>query len=358
MKIVDSDHIVGAMVVSGRTDGLPPGITKPVKPSELWYEANKDKILEELSSLTDEQRREVLKAESKDKDEEAKAEAEEADTAQNEVPLFFLARMVGTKRYEKLPESEKQELEKRAAASLEEFERQVEEYRKENPPSGEQVMVASQQGFMSRIDVDSVPVVDKKGAPKGVRVVKLKGRDHISSISFLGADDVADDQEAEAAQPGASTGAAPGNAPEGESAEPEAEGPSPMDEEPAEPSEPEEKKKAATPRKKGKSASAMSLPNTPPTNQQASHSDGLAAASLLDTPMESPGRRIRGKRPASDIALSPSVDDRSVARPSLARNAAAAPGRGRGRGVASVRKTLGKRSLAPSTLRLTQPAFD
>lgn len=214
-------------------------------------------------------------------------------------------------------------------------------------------MVASRGGFISRVMVNSVPVIEKKGVAKGIRVVKIKGKDYLSSISMLSAaDDVVDENAVAEAAASAAAAAAVATA---------------MEVEPLEESSPmEEAEEEAVPQAQSpkKLMPKRALPSTPPTNRKASHSDGLAAAAMLDTPMESPGRRIRGKRPASDVGVSPSVDDRSVARPSLARQSSdtasaqsrGAGGRGRGRGVASVRKALGKRTLG--TLRLTQPSFE
>merc|ERR1719502_2068496 len=102
---------------------------------------------------------------------------------------------MGEAKYRELPESEKAVYEKKAEEERVIYEQQLEEYQKEKPPSEEQVMVASQHGFISRIMVDTVPVIDKRTVAKGIRVVKIKSqKDSLSSISLLSAiDDVAED---------------------------------------------------------------------------------------------------------------------------------------------------------------------
>jgi len=251
----------------------------------------------------------------------------------------------------------------------------MEEYEKEHPPS-EQVMVASQHGFISRIMVDTVPVIDKRTVAKGIRVVKIKSnKDCLSSISLLSAADngVEDEPEGE----GGAAAVKDKTVKEEETAEPE-------EEEPSSAAVPEEPRKA-TP-KKMRSSSLRALPVTP-TQAEAKNSQGLAAAAVLGTPMESPGRRISGKRSMADITASPSVNDRGVARPSLegSRDAPAqsrgtsggrgtSAGRGRGRPAAvpkaganvkvaklvpesPMRRALGKRSLS-SLSNMTEPTFD
>jgi len=353
MRVGDGDDMIGACVVGGKVEPKKPA--DPRKPFAIFYADNKMAIEKECMDMGEEKRAEVhaeLKAwEAKEEAQEGDAEDKAANSGT--ISAYHLAMVVAKKRFSELPQSEVQLLEKRTEAEREQNEKLMEEYRcaLAARSDSEQVMVASCHGFISRVMVDSVPVIDKKGlCGKGIRIVKIKGRDFLSSVSALSAVDDAPD-EAEADGPVAAPAA------EASAMEVEAEEAAEEDEPMAEP------EKKTTPRKNRVRSASLALPNTPPTNRKASHSDGLAAASLLDTPMESPGRRIRGKRPASEV-MSPSVDDRSVARPSLARSSAAATqsgaGRGRGRGAASpkagLRKALGKR--VSGTLRLTQPAFD
>jgi len=358
MKITDSDDIIGVVVVGGRVEVKLPA--DPRNAFKIWYAENRMLLEQDSLALTDETRSAMEGEATKDAETKAaeatkelkEGEGEEKAVVVPSVPGGFLIHHMGQKKFRELPASEIEPFEKRAEQEKEAHEKAMEEYRKDRPES-EQVMLASQHGFISRIMVDSVPVIDKRLGAKGIRVVKIKGRDALSSVSLLtAADDTPDEAAALEAAALAAAPVAVGPPPreEGDSA--------PEEEDPDE----EKKPKATTPRRV---PLKRALPSTPPTNRQASHSDAAAAAALLGTPMESPGRRIRGKRPASEVGLSPSVADRSVARPSQtsrARSSSAAPAEapaatsGRGRGAASVRKALGKRSLG--TLRLTQPAFD
>jgi hypothetical protein len=365
-----ADDVMGACVVSGRVELKKP--SEPKGPFNVWYaDMNNAKTINEEIEGFSQEKRAAMEAEAKKDLEEAAAkeaaarEAEARENSQNTedkaavvapaemvIPLDFLNTYIARKRFSELPESEAQALEKHMQALREEHDRQMERFKQYNPDNSDQVMVASKQGFLSRIMVDSVPVVDKRMGGKGLKIVKLKGRDSLSSISFLSAtDEITEENEAEPVSSSAAAAEA-----------------APMEEEKEEPVEEEprveaEVKSKDTPRKLGARRPDLALPDTPPTNQKASNSAALAASSLLDTPMESPNRRIRGKRPASDVALSPSVDARSVARPSLARTSseqqgsAASTGRGRGRGTSAVRKDFGKRTLGKASLRMTQPSF-
>jgi DNA gyrase/topoisomerase IV subunit A len=387
MRVGDSDDMIGACIVGGTTEVKKPAEAR--KPFNIWYSVNKYPIEQEYMNYTDEKRAQLSEdyksaakedgeAEKEEKPEteakpepEAAAQQESQEGATQEKQSLpagwaFICVHIGRMRFRELPESERETYEKKAEQEKENYERQMEEYNKDHPPS-EQVLVASKNGFISRIMVDTVPVIDKRTVAKGIRVVKIKGRDSLSSISLLSAaDDTPDEPDGE------DLPAVKEEAPiEEDTAEP-------MEEEP---SAPVVTKKEATP-KKMRSSSLRALPDTPPTNRQAKNSEGQAAAALLGgAPFESPGRRIRGKRSITEIA-SPSVDDRSVARPSLARSSSpkgsAAPGRGaaagrgastgRGRGrpakkteqpvaqaTTPMRKALGKRSL--SSLNMTEPTF-
>lgn len=124
----------------------------------------------------------------------------EQDATKGNIPFFFLVNQLGRKRFRELPESEMQALEKRCEMDPEEYEKLLEEYNK-SKPSEEQVMVASHHGSISRVMVDSVPVVNKVAGTRGVRIVKVTRRnDSLSSISLLGALDEIDEAAADAAE--------------------------------------------------------------------------------------------------------------------------------------------------------------
>jgi len=230
--------------------------------------------------------------------------------------------------------------------------------------------------------VDTVPVIDKRTVAKGIRVVKIKSKkDCLSSISLLDAAEEGKEDD----EPEAEGAAAVKDEKEVKQEPMEEDSAEPVKEEPSSALVPEVPRKS-TP-KKVRPASLRALPDTPPTNHKAANVEGRAAAAVLGV-MESPGRRISGKRSMADITASPSVDDRSVARPSLeGSRAAPAPaqsrgtsagrgtstGRGRGRPAAvpkaetkakqvklvpesPMRRALGRRSL--SSLNMTEPTFD
>jgi len=251
MRVADGDDMVGACIVSGKTELKKPA--EPRQPFWIWYSENKATVEQDVQSLTDEKRAQM-------EGEIQKVDAEEADADDKGVPLSLgLVQRMGRKRYGELCETDTQGFEKRAVEEKEKHEELMETFRQHQPES-EQVMVASQNGFISRIMVESVPVFDKRGPVKGVRVCRIKGRDSLSSISLLSAADDSIDG-VDDAPPAAS----------------------PVIAAATEPDSPE--------LILGTKGSPMALPTTPPINHHQA------------TPMQSPGRRISGKRSVSDMGV-------------------------------------------------------
>jgi len=202
MKIGDSDDLIGACIVTGKVEQKKPELKG--KPFPLWYAENKAIIQADILNLTEEKKTqmegEASSAEKHIEENVLEGDAENDATTAGNVPIGFLAMQIGRKRFNELPPSEMEALEKRCEMDRDEYEKLMEEFKTANVPSEEQVMVASKCGFISRVMVDTVPVVNKNAGTRGARIVKVKGRnDALSSISLLGAMDEVDEAAVDAA---------------------------------------------------------------------------------------------------------------------------------------------------------------
>jgi hypothetical protein len=352
MKVADNDRLVGTCVVSGRIPAKKPD--QPKKPWQSFYWDNKEALEVEMQNLSDEKRALIQG--------EASAEPQEDDAPENAAASFLLSHFARNKFKELSEDAQKVYIDK-AETETKAYQEVLEEYQKLNPESDEQLMIGSRMGCISRVMVETVPVIDsvRKGRP----LCKPKGQDRISTIAMLSATDVhAEELEA---QPAPAAKVARVDATVTARLADETQGPTEEVQEDAEEAPPPPRK--ATPLKIFPlRRTSVALPNTPPTNKkQATSGAGLAAASLLGTPqgdhvMEaSPGIRLRKK-----MSVSPgsALDIDSVARPSLSGrspvvshcvegNIDSLKVKGRQTGV---KKTIAKRPLDP--LRLTEPSFD